>query len=97
MFRFEHPEYLAFLYLIPILIAGYWFAVYLKNKSLVNFADKRLHSIVIPDYSSVKNILRFVLIILALVSGIFALANPQVHRRVSCVAHWFTRISTLDS
>lgn len=78
MFRFEHPEYLAFLYLIPIIIIGYWFAVYLKNKSLVNFADTKLHSILIPDYSSLKNIFRFVLIILALVSGVFALANPQV-------------------
>lgn len=78
MFRFEHPEYLTFLYLIPFLIAGYWFVIHLKNKSLANFADKKLHTILIPDYSLLKNIFRFVIIIFAIVLGVFALANPQV-------------------
>jgi Ca-activated chloride channel family protein len=82
MFRFAHPEYLYALYAIPVLILGLWYLNRNRKKLLESFADKKLHRVLIPDFSSLKNWFKAGLILLALVLLIFAVANPQIGTRI---------------
>jgi Ca-activated chloride channel homolog len=82
MFRFAHPEYLNALYLIPVLILLYIYLQKNRKKLLQNFADSKLHSILIPTYSGLKSALKFGLFCYALALLILAAANPQVGVKV---------------
>jgi Ca-activated chloride channel family protein len=78
MFRFANPEYLLALYAVPIIIVLYW--LYRKNRSklLERFSEKKLHIVLFPSFSGLKNTIKFSLIIVALVCLIIAAANPQI-------------------
>jgi len=82
MFRFAHPEYLYALYAIPVLIVLFWYLNKQKKKLLETFAVKKLHKILFPSYSNVKNIIKFGIILFSLVLLILAAANPQVGTRM---------------
>lgn len=78
MFRFANPEYLNLLYLLPVLVALFWYLGRNRKKLLENFADKELHNTLFPTDSNLKRWTKFVLILLALTCLVFAAANPQV-------------------
>jgi Ca-activated chloride channel family protein len=82
MFRFAHPEYLNALYIIPALIVLFWYVSRNRKKLLDSFADRKLHRVLLPDFSGIKNRFKFGLIIFALILLIFAAANPQIGTRV---------------
>lgn len=85
MFRFAHPEYLNALYLIPVLIVLFWFLNRNRKKLLEKFADKKLHRVLLPSFSNLKNIMRFGIVMLALLFLIVAAANPQVGTKIQTV------------
>ena len=78
MFRFANPEYLNLLYLLPVLVALFWYLGRNRKKLLQNFADKELHKTLFPTDSNLKRWTKFALILLALTCLVFAAANPQV-------------------
>lgn len=78
MFRFAHSEYLALLYLIPVLAAFFWFAYYKKKKALARLASPALGSVLSPSESRRKYILKSSLILLSLTLLIISAANPQI-------------------
>jgi Ca-activated chloride channel family protein len=78
MFRFSNPEYLNLLYLLPILVALFWYLGRNRKRLLQNFADKELHKTLFPTDSNLKRWTKFGLILLALTCLVFAAANPQV-------------------
>ncbi len=78
MFRFAHPEYLNLLYLLPMLVALFWFLGRNRKKLLKLFADVELHKTLFPTDSNLKRWTKFVIILLALTCLVFAAANPQV-------------------
>lgn len=78
MFRFANPEYLNALFLIPVLIAVVWFLSRNKKRLISSFADKVLHSTLIPLNSNLKKWIKFGVVLLAFACLIFAAANPQV-------------------
>jgi Ca-activated chloride channel family protein len=78
MFRFAHPQYLNLLYLLPVLIALFWYLGRNRKKLLQIFADKELHKTLFPTDSNLKRWSKFVIILLALTCLVFAAANPQV-------------------
>ncbi len=82
MFRFAHPEYLNALYAIPVLVIVFWYLNRNRKKLLEKFADKKLHRILLPDFSGIKNWFKISLILFSLVLLIFAAANPQIGTRV---------------
>ncbi len=82
MFRFAHPEYLNALYAVPVLVLLFWYLSMNRRKLLEKFADKKLHRILLPDFSGIKNWFKAGLILFALILLIFAAANPQVGTRV---------------
>ena len=83
MFRFAHPEYLNFLYLVPVLVLLFWYLGRNRKKLLQQFADKELHKTLFPTYSNLKRWTKFIVILLALICLVFAAANPQVGTRLT--------------
>lgn len=82
MFRFAHIEYLNLLYLIPILIFLVWYTQRKTAKSLLGFANKKMHSVLFPLRSRLKNLLKYSLLVSAAVLIIFSLANPQIGTKI---------------
>lgn len=82
MFRFAHPEYLYALYIIPVLIGTFWYLNRKRKKVLSDFADKKLHHILLPAYSGIKEKIRSGVLAFALILLIVAAANPQIGTRI---------------
>jgi Ca-activated chloride channel homolog len=85
LIRFANSEYLYFLWLIPALIALYWYTVKQQNSILEKFAGSKLHSILFPLRSKLKSSLKFGMSLFAITLIIIALANPQVGTKIEDV------------
>lgn len=77
MFRFANPQYLWLLWLVPILILLFWWASYHRRRRLARFGQVSTLLQLMPDYSSARIWLKFILFCCALAALIFALARPQ--------------------
>jgi Ca-activated chloride channel homolog len=82
MFRFAHPEYLYALYAIPVMVFLFWYLNRNRKKLLEKFADRKLHKVLLPDYSGIKNWFKIGIVLFSLMLLIIAAANPQVGTRV---------------
>jgi tetratricopeptide (TPR) repeat protein len=82
MLRFEHPEYLWFLLLIPVLVAGYFFIHSLRRKQLQRFVHEALIAQLAPEVSTAMRMIKHSLLLLALACLILTIANPQVGTRL---------------
>src|SRR4030067_1243259 len=78
MFRFAHPEYLYALYIIPVIIVLYWLFRKNRTKLLERFSERKLHNILFPSFSGLKNTFKSSLVIISLFFLIITAANPQV-------------------
>lgn len=77
MFRFGNPEFLYLLLLIPVLILLFGLAQYYKRKALAKFGDMSVMEQLMPFVSKSRPVLKFIFLSIAIVSIIFALADPQ--------------------
>jgi len=82
MFRFAHPEYLYALYAVPIFILLFWYLTRNRKKILGKFAQKDLQKLLLPNYSRIKNSLKFGIIIFVFILLVVAASNPQVGTRM---------------
>ena len=82
MLRFEHPEYLWFLLLIPALGVGYFFLNIWQRKQLRRFVGETLLPQLAPEASLAMRILKQTLVSIACACLILAVANPQVGTRL---------------
>ena len=82
MFRFAHIEYLYLLYLIPVLVIVYWFSHRQKSQLLNNFANSKMHKLLLPLRSRIKGGIKFAMVLTAIVFLIVAVANPQVGSKI---------------
>jgi tetratricopeptide (TPR) repeat protein len=82
MLRFEHPEYLWFLLLIPALAASFFFMNVWQRKQLRKFIGEALIAQLAPEVSLAMRLLKQLLVLLALACLILTLANPQVGTRL---------------
>lgn len=74
-FNFQHIEYLFALAIIPALLGLYFFVLHWKRRTIKKIGDPVLVTELIRNYSPQKFALKFVLVSLAIVSGVFSLAN----------------------
>ena len=77
MFRFANPEYLNALYLLPLLIVIFWLLSRNKKKLLDNFADKNLHSILLPSNSYIKKWIKLGVLLTAVACLVIAAAKDR--------------------
>ena len=85
MFRFEHPEYLNLLILLPLLLAAYLLYLQWKKRAALRFGEKPLVTRLTPDVSPGRSHLRFLLLSLTIASVLLALANPQIGSKLEKV------------
>ncbi len=83
---FQHIEFLIALAVIPLLLIMYFFVLRWKKRTKKKIGDPLLVKEMIKNYAPQKFALKFVLVLLAITSGVFALANlrsPQGMEQVS--------------
>lgn len=77
MFRFANPQYLWLLLTVPALTALFWAAMYNRRKRLARFGNPELLRGLMPDASTGRTKLKFILFTTATALLILALARPQ--------------------
>ena len=77
MFRIANPEYLYALLVIPALIAFFWYSRLQRRKALALFGQKDILSVLMPNVSAGRPILKFIVLLFALTSIIVGLSRPQ--------------------
>ena len=85
MFKFENNEMLWLFGLLPILIALFWLAWYLRKRAITKFGDRLLMDRLMPAYSWVRPIVKSIFLSLAFVFLVFSLANPQMGKKMETV------------
>ncbi len=84
--NFQHIEYLLALAVIPVLLVLYFLVLNWKKRTIKKIGDPALVAEMIKNYSPQKFAFKFLLVLLALTTGIFALANlrsPKGMEKVS--------------
>jgi len=82
MFRFAYPEYLYFLFAIPLLLALYVYVRIQSNSAKKKFATAELFSHLTQHHSGRKGIVKAALSIIAYAFLVIGLANPQIGTRM---------------
>jgi len=77
MFRIAHPEYLYTLLIIPALIVFFWRSRKQRRKALAMFGQKDILSVLMPNVSASRPVIKFIILLLALGSIILGIARPQ--------------------
>lgn len=83
MFRFENPEFLYFLLVIPVLIIIRLLTVRGRQRKLRAFGDAKLLARLMPDVSKVRPELKFFILLAALALIIVMVARPQMGSSVN--------------
>ncbi len=84
-FRFEHPEALYFLLIIPLLSIWFIWIEYSKKQKIKQFAELHLLEAILPNRSTSRPLIKFVVWALAIFFFIIGFANPQVGSKLENV------------
>jgi len=77
MFRFEHPQYLYVLELLPLLVVFFVLTYRARKRLMAKFGNMRLVGELMPQVSRYKDVLKFLLLLVGLAFLIVGAANPQ--------------------
>lgn len=75
MFHFQYIENFVALSAIPLMLLLFFFLLRWKKKTILKIGDERLVKRLISGFSSKLFTLKFILVVLAFVSGVFAIAG----------------------
>ncbi|WP_068473463.1 vWA domain-containing protein [Saccharicrinis aurantiacus] len=85
MFRFEHPDYLYLLVLIPALAFINLVISQRRKSALKRFGNPELLKTLMPSVSKFRPIIKFYVMLLVLTALIFTIANPQFGTKTETV------------
>ncbi|WP_306349534.1 VWA domain-containing protein [Flavobacterium sp. '19STA2R22 D10 B1'] len=85
MYQLEEGKYLYLLLLIPILVLVFLYIQVWKRKKQKEFGDLILLKKLSPEKSTFKPILKFVVLLLAIVGLVFGLVNPKIGTKMETV------------
>lgn len=77
MFRIANPEFIYALLLIPALIVFFWYSRIKRKKALAQFGQKEILSVLMPNVSASRPVVKFIILMVALGSIILGLSRPQ--------------------
>ena len=77
LFRFANPDYLYFLLTIPVLILIWVLDLLRKKRAIKRLGESSLVNKLIPEASKSRPIIKFILQLAAIISGILMIARPQ--------------------
>lgn len=78
MFRLAHPEFLYLYALLPVFILLFLYMRAWKKRSLKKFGDPEVIGRLLENVSKSKPVLKFIMLLLAYCSLVFALTQPQI-------------------
>jgi len=85
MIQLEHPIYLyGLLLLIPLTVFYLWF-LWWRRKNMAKFAEVGLLSVIAPNRSLLRHVVKFVLLLFAIPLLIVSLCNPRVGSKIEKV------------
>lgn len=85
MFRFAYPDFLYLLFILPVLIAFYIYAMILKKKAIKKYGNPELLAELMPEVSAKRQHLKFWLLFGAITMVIFIIAGPQFGSKLETV------------
>jgi Ca-activated chloride channel family protein len=85
LFRFAHPDFLYLLLLLPVLILLFIVNEFRKKNALKRLGDTNLVKGLIPEMSRIRPVIKFILQLVAVLSGIIMLARPQFGSKIEDV------------
>src|SRR5664280_2645544 len=85
LFRFANPVFLYLLLLLPVLILLYIINEVRKRKALKRLGDVNLVSRLIPEMSTIRPAIKFILQLIAVSAGIIMLSRPQFGSKIEDV------------
>jgi len=85
MFRFEYPDHLYALLLIPLLVGFFIAMSYLRKRAIQRFGKNSLLVQLMPGVSKYKHAVKFTLLTVALAFLVIAWANPQFGTKIQKV------------
>jgi Ca-activated chloride channel family protein len=77
LFRFANPDFLYLLLILPALIALWIINRWLRNRRIRKLGDPELVKKLMPEFSELRAVLKFVVQLIALTAVIIILARPQ--------------------
>jgi Ca-activated chloride channel family protein len=85
LFRFANPDYFYLLLLLPVMLALFIINRFRINRNIRKIGDKRLVNDLLPEYSTSRPIIKFILMSLIMVFGTIMLARPQFGSKIEDV------------
>lgn len=82
LFRFQHPELLPGLALVPLLLALFMLSRWTRRHNIRKFGDPRLVNGLMPEASAVRPVWKYFIALAAWASVVLALARPQFGSRL---------------
>jgi Ca-activated chloride channel family protein len=77
LFRFANPDYLYLLLLLPVLIILFIINEARRKRALRRFGDNELIGNLLPELSGIRPLIKFLILLIAVSSGIIMLSRPQ--------------------
>ncbi|NMA73381.1 MAG: VWA domain-containing protein [Bacteroidales bacterium] len=85
MFRFQEPDYLYLLILVPILVVFYLYSNYRRRKAIRSFGEPDLMAQLMPDVSKYRPDVKFSIVLMAIALFSVLLARPQFGSKLETV------------
>ena len=85
LFRFAHPDFLYLLLLLPAVVLLFILNELRKRKALKRLGDANLVSGLVPELSGIRPVIKFILQLVAVTSGIIMLSRPQFGSKIEDV------------
>lgn len=85
MFRFEHPEYLYLLFVLPVLLLLFLYSMYVKKRNLKRFGNMKIIRDMMPDIALKRQYFKFWILFVCVGLFIIIVAGPQFGSKLETV------------
>jgi len=85
LFRFANPDFLYLLLLLPVMLILYIISSVRRKRSIRKLGDQKLVSELLPELSEIRPLVKFMLMMIVIISAIIALARPQFGSKIEDV------------
>jgi Ca-activated chloride channel homolog len=85
LFRFAHPDLMYLLLLLPVFVLFFIINEIRKKKALKRLGDTNLVNGLVPEMSRIRPVIKFILQLIAFLSGVIMIARPQFGSKIEDV------------
>jgi Ca-activated chloride channel family protein len=85
MIRFAHPDYFYLLLILPVLLLFFLYHLRWKKQAIRRFGDAQIVHQLMPRQSKSKGIIKFLLVIIAMIYLIIGMIDPQIGSKLEKV------------